>query len=154
MQKMNKVEHIYCYFKAFPIKLHTLLLSPCFHKIGHKSSIMPPFRFSNLNSIEIGNRVIIHPNCWILAINPDSNIKLTIGDSTSIGMNSVISAAHSIVIKNSVTIGPKVFISDHNHCYNDINIPISKQGIEKVLEVIINEGSWIGYGAAILPGLE
>jgi acetyltransferase-like isoleucine patch superfamily enzyme len=150
--KEKKVERLYLLIKRIHAYVHTVMISSCFYKTGHKISIMPPFRFSYLNCVEIGNYVTIHPNCWIQSVKSDSRLKLSIGDFTSIGMNSVISAAHSIVIKNHVMIGPKVFISDHNHQFLDINVPILKQGLGKILDVKINEGSWIGYGVAILPG--
>ena len=39
---------------------------------------------------------------------------------------------------------------DHNHAYEDIEIPIIKQGITEGGRIRIGEGSWIGRGAAIL----
>jgi acetyltransferase-like isoleucine patch superfamily enzyme len=39
---------------------------------------------------------------------------------------------------------------DHNHAYEDIEIPIIEQGITEGGRIRIGEGSWIGRGAAIL----
>ena len=39
---------------------------------------------------------------------------------------------------------------DHNHAYEDIEIPIIQQGITKGGRIRIGEGSWIGHGAAIV----
>ena len=39
---------------------------------------------------------------------------------------------------------------DHNHAYEDIEVPIVQQGITKGGRIRIGEGSWIGHGAAIV----
>jgi acetyltransferase-like isoleucine patch superfamily enzyme len=49
-----------------------------------------------------------------------------------------------------VNVAQQVLIMDHNHAYEDIEIPIVQQGITKGGRIRIGEGSWIGYGAAIV----
>jgi acetyltransferase-like isoleucine patch superfamily enzyme len=39
---------------------------------------------------------------------------------------------------------------DHNHAYEDPEVPILQQGVTEGGRVRIGEGSWIGHGAAIL----
>ena len=118
---------------------------------------MPPFRFYNLKEVKIGKNVTIHPRCWIQGLDLDisSNCpKIIIGDYSSIGMDTIISAAHSIIIGNYVMIAPKVYIADYGHEYHDITIPVSEQGVRKVIETKIGDGSWIGYGTTLLPGAQ
>jgi acetyltransferase-like isoleucine patch superfamily enzyme len=49
-----------------------------------------------------------------------------------------------------VNVAQQVIILDHNHAYEDINVPIIRQGITEGGRVRIGEGSWIGHGAAIV----
>lgn len=157
IMKQHGVEKLYQFLYRFQRQLFTLLLSPCFYSIGNKSKVMPPFHFCNLAEVEIGDNVVIHPRCWIqgLDLNVSSNCpKVSIGNGSSVGMDTIISAAHSIIIGKRVLIAPKVYISDYGHEYKDISIPISKQGIRKVLEIRIGDGSWIGYNSILLPGAQ
>lgn len=133
-----------------------MMLRPCFSHAGKKISIMPPFRFANLNKICLGNNVTIHYNCWIIACDEYERTgkenKLFIGNNTSIGMNCIIAAVQKVEIAENVIFAPHVYLSDFGHGYEDPEKPISQQGIRKIQEVKIGPDSWIGYGAIILPG--
>jgi acetyltransferase-like isoleucine patch superfamily enzyme len=136
--------------------VYTTLISHCFYAIGKHSKIIQPFRFANLNRIQLGNRVTIHSNCWIQTLTDpedDGGPKLIIGDNVAIGMNATISAAKKIVIDDGVFTARNVYISDHAHAFLDVTKPIGDQGITQVSEVRIGTGSWIGQNAAILPGV-
>jgi acetyltransferase-like isoleucine patch superfamily enzyme len=45
-----------------------------------------------------------------------------------------------------------VYITDQNHGYEDITIPISKQS-QPERAVSIGDGSWLGHGSVVLPGV-
>jgi acetyltransferase-like isoleucine patch superfamily enzyme len=45
-----------------------------------------------------------------------------------------------------------VYITDQNHGYEDITIPISKQS-QPERAVVIGDGSWLGHGSVVLPGV-
>ena len=47
--------------------------------------------------------------------------------------------------------GHDVYITDQNHGYEDVNLPISVQTMPE-REVSIGSGSWIGHGSVVLPG--
>jgi acetyltransferase-like isoleucine patch superfamily enzyme len=68
-------------------------------------------------------------------------------------MNATISAAKLIIIEENVFTAPNVYISDHGHEYQDVDVPIAMQGIRKVAEVRIGADSWICQNAVILPGV-
>jgi acetyltransferase-like isoleucine patch superfamily enzyme len=151
------LEKIYHFFNRVRGKAFTFAFSPCFYSIGSNCAIMPPFRFYNLKEVKIGDNVVIHPDCWIQGLDiaiSNNYPKLIIGNGSSVGMHTIISAAHSIIIGNDVLIAPHVYISDYGHEYNDISIPISRQGIRKVKEIKIDDGTWIGYNAILLPGAQ
>lgn len=64
----------------------------------------------------------------------------------------MISAVNSVVIGAGVLTAPNVYIADHNHEYEDINVPIYAQGVRcrKGDRVEIGDGSWIGKNAVIV----
>jgi acetyltransferase-like isoleucine patch superfamily enzyme len=45
-----------------------------------------------------------------------------------------------------------VYITDQNHGYEDVTRPISQQS-QPELPVVIGDGSWLGHGAVVLPGV-
>ncbi|WP_252234904.1 acyltransferase [Clostridium sp. CH2] len=76
---------------------------------------------------------------------------LDIKCGTNIGRRSVISVSNKIVIGEKVLIAPNVYITDHGHEFNDINIPIMDQGINTISNrVKIGDGTWIGINSSII----
>ena len=59
----------------------------------------------------------------------------------------------SIVIEDDVWTGHHVYITDQNHGYERIDIPISQQ-TQPERAVRIGAGSWIGAGSVVLPGAQ
>jgi acetyltransferase-like isoleucine patch superfamily enzyme len=76
---------------------------------------------------------------------------LRVGDRCVIGRGSHIVAHHSIDIGADVFTGPYVYITDQNHSYADIDVPVGRQWPVNS-SVRIGSGTWLGTGAVILPG--
>ena len=74
-----------------------------------------------------------------------------IGDRCLIGRGTAIVGHLAIDIGDDVYTGMNVYITDQNHGYEDLNLPIGVQ-VPSVKPVTIGPGSWIGSGAVILPG--
>ncbi|MBK9178074.1 MAG: acyltransferase [Acidimicrobiales bacterium] len=76
---------------------------------------------------------------------------LVIGDRCVIGRGSSIVAHLEVVIGDDVWTGPHIYVTDQNHDYRDVDLPI---GVQHAGEepVHIGSGSWLGTGAVILPG--
>lgn len=74
-----------------------------------------------------------------------------IGDRCLIGKGSGIVGHFGVEIGNDVWTGHHVYITDQNHGYEDITRPISQQ-TQPERSVSIGDGSWLGFGAVILPG--
>ena len=74
-----------------------------------------------------------------------------IGDRCLIGRGSAIVGHYRIDIGDDVFTGMNVYITDQNHGYEDIEVPIGIQDPEDD-PVVIGSGSWIGSGAVVLPG--
>jgi len=73
-----------------------------------------------------------------------------VDDNCIVAFGSIISAKNRIHLERDVNVAQQVLIMDHNHAYEDIEVPIVKQGITEGGRIRIGEGSWIGHGAAIL----
>lgn len=76
---------------------------------------------------------------------------LVIGDRCVIGLRCGIVAHESIEIDDDVWFGQDVFVTDANHGFDDLDIPIGQQ-LGPHQAVRIGAGSWIGHGVVILPG--
>ena len=68
---------------------------------------------------------------------------------TRIGPNCLITAASRIELGEHVLFGPNVYVSDRAHGYEDINRPISHQGIVSGGAIKIESGAWLGADAIV-----
>lgn len=77
---------------------------------------------------------------------------VSIGDRCLVGRGSGIVGHFSITIGDDVWTGHHVYITDQNHGYEDTERPISLQ-TQPERAVSIGDGSWLGHGAVVLPGV-
>jgi acetyltransferase-like isoleucine patch superfamily enzyme len=136
-------------------KLYTLWLVATFPfaSKGRNLSIHFPCKISRkmAHHISLGNSVIIKRDTWLNIIPDDTDeLKLRIDDNCVIGSRSTISAKNLIHFESDVITAPSVLIQDHNHSYEDISLSIREQGVSGGGQIRIEQGSWIGYGAAIV----
>jgi len=106
-------------------------------------------------AIKLGNSVMIRKDAWVNTFDlseGNGEPKITIDDNCLIGARDVISAKNSIHIERDVIIGTSVLIQDHNHAYENIGLPIRTQGLTPGGTIRIEQGCWIGHGAAIVCG--
>ncbi|NND76235.1 MAG: acyltransferase [Ilumatobacter sp.] len=78
---------------------------------------------------------------------------ITVGDRCLIGKGSGIVGHLQITIGNDVWTGHHVYITDQNHGYADVELPISQQVMPE-RPVTIGDGSWLGHGTVVLPGAD
>jgi acetyltransferase-like isoleucine patch superfamily enzyme len=150
------MESILDLFLRIRNRLFTLLLSSLFMEIGVGCRIVPPFRFKGLRGVSLGEKVIIHRDCWVHTLGEKverANPKLIIKSHSAIGMGATISAAQQVVIGEHVLLARNVFISDHAHAFENISIPIMDQGINHIAPVIIGNSTWLGQNVVVLPGV-
>lgn len=109
----------------------------------------------SFGGVSIGNNVTIKKGGIIDCTGVLYNLgdRLFIGDNVGISQNVFIQVRGSVKIGNDVIIGPGVSIFSENHIYDDLVIPIRKQGVSRV-GVEINEGVWIGARSIILDGVK
>lgn len=121
-----------------------------FHSIGKKSIIFSPMQFTDTQSVSIGDNTFIAHNAWLMGNGRKDNVTLVIGDKVQIGHNAHIVAKYSVTIGDSVLLADKVYISDCDHVFQDIEIPIIYQGVKHIGDVVIGEGSWIGENVCVM----
>lgn len=139
-------------------KVRNVFLLRKFGKFGKNSLLMKPYMITNPKYIEIGNNVIIRGYSRIEAVVYDGhkyfNPVIKIGEGVQIEQFFHVGACEYVEIGEHVLIAGRVFITDHNHSFEDINKPVSAQGIKSEGRVIIGKNCWLGEGAVILPGVK
>lgn len=97
--------------------------------------------------IRLGKNVCIRPEADLWACGNS----IDIGSGTEIGQRDRISIAHTLIIGQKVLLSPNVYITDCDHAYENIEIPIIDQGIvNKEYSVSIGDHSYIGINAVIV----
>lgn len=125
-----------------------LLLKPFLKHLGNCSYMGKPLFLSNLRAVSIGNRVRIYPGVRIECL---KNSELIIEDNCSIGQHLHLTVGEQVVIGQGTTISSHVLITDTDHEYRQIDVPIMEQPLIKK-KTIIGRNCFIGVGAVILPG--
>lgn len=130
-----------------------------FGAFGEGSIIcFPSTSLMNEQYIEIGSGTMIGPHVALSAgMVPGqecvSKPVVRIGDRCLIGRGSGIVGHFSIDIGDDVWTGHHVYITDQNHGYENVDIPISQQSMPEK-PVRIGSGSWLGHGTVVLPGAD
>jgi acetyltransferase-like isoleucine patch superfamily enzyme len=132
-----------------------------FARIGPKTAIcFPVAALFGERYIEIGDGCIIGPYVGLSAgVSPEHEIPaeerdgpvVRIGDRTVIGRGSSVVGHRHVRIGDDVWTGPNVYISDANHGYEDVSLPIGLQ-FAAPRPVTIGDGAWLGTNAVVLPG--
>jgi acetyltransferase-like isoleucine patch superfamily enzyme len=142
------------------INFITLIYSQIKYKLlmysfGYKSRIIKPMLISNHKYISIGDNVIIRNGIRLEVVDPQNEVVIKIGNNVNIEQYVHIVARCNVSIGDNVSITGGCSIVDVIHPYDDI-FAIDKIGsrIEKIdMPVSIGDGSFIGFGAHINPGV-
>lgn len=131
-----------------------------YRRLGDGSCIaFPPGAVINEGWISIGDATLVGPQVSLAAglpgepLDPGRPPIIEIGDRCNIGRGSSINGRVSIVVEDDVTTGPNVYVTDHNHRYDDLDLPIGRQWVNEA-PVRIGAGSWLATGVVVLPGAD
>ena len=128
--------------------LRALLYAPFFGKFGMPSYLGKPIFLKGIRNVFIGKKVRILPH---LRMETQDGGTIHIQDDVVISQNVHLTSAGNLTIgKGSLILG-NVFITNIDHDYKEIGVPILKQKIS-VKETQIGENCFIGMGAAIMAG--
>ncbi|MCT4420657.1 acyltransferase [Leuconostoc falkenbergense] len=121
-----------------------------FGYLGKRSYLGRPLYISSTKRLFIGDSVRIYPGMRAELVGESARISFD-GD-ISIGQNlHIVSYNDNLKVGRGVTISGNVFISNVDHEYSEIGVPVLKQSLIS-RETIIGDNCFIGYGAMILPG--
>lgn len=128
-----------------------------FASFGDGSMIsFPPTVVFGEGRIAIGFRTSIGPYASLSAgmpIHADARGEpiIRIGDRCTLGKGIGIVGHERIEIGDDIWTGHYCYVSDQNHGYEDLDLPIGTQMWHND-PVSIGSGSWLGHGAIVLPG--
>jgi acetyltransferase-like isoleucine patch superfamily enzyme len=111
------------------------------------------FRRYLAHRVKLGSSVFIGKDVHFGAYCPHEEKgepMIVIEDGCTIMRRVQISARNCIHIGRDVVVSAAVLIMDHNHAYEDVTRPIKEQSITPGGRIRIEQGCWIGYGAAIV----
>lgn len=142
-------------FQRLVVLAYSTTMRYQFASWGVKSRLEPSAKLIAPYLICVGSKVNICEHAWLNAKDDrgDGKPTLTIGDGTYIGRFVHINAWQQVVIENNVLLADRVFISDADHNYENIAIPVRHQGDIFKGPVRLKEGCWLGIGVVILPGV-
>lgn len=130
-----------------------------FGSLGAGSVIcFPATAIFNERYIHIGSGTMVGPQATLSAGMVPGQQCVTdevvrIGDRCLLGKGSAIVGHLEIVIGDDVWTGHNVYITDQNHGYEDVTVPISRQAMPE-RPVRIGDGAWLGFGTVVLPGAD
>lgn len=97
--------------------------------------------------ITLGREVCIRPDVDLW----NSGKGIEIGDGSEIGERCRLSIANHLRIGKKVLLSPNVYVTDCDHAYKKIEIPVIDQGIVKSNNnVEIKDGTYVGINSVIV----
>lgn len=142
---MRLMKYLWNYFVG-----RSLFFSFGWHSIVEKLDMI-----TNPKAISIGRRILIRKGNRLEALGScyGKKLKLIIGDGTSAGFYFHCGAAESISIGKDVLIGGRVYITDHDHVFDDAELSALRCGGITSKPVVIEDGVYLGEGCVILKGV-
>ena len=134
------------------IKTHANLDSHFYH-LGKNVIFEDGVEISRPQEVSLGDLTYIQQDSFFnIPIHQDlDRPKIEVWENCGIGKRCVISAVNRIVIQDQVLIGANVHISDHDHEYRKVGIPVMFQSATTMqAEVVIGRGSWIANNCVIV----
>lgn len=166
----------YAYMKGFWPFLRGLVHRPSFKRcggrlfVGRGARILFPSRLSVGRNVAIGDHTFL--NCfgsegvvlgdnvrirefgWVQATSHlnDPGKGLTVDRNTYIGPHSVLGAGGGISVGAEVAMGAYVQLLAENHRFDDISVPINRQGVTR-RGIVVEDGCWLGNSVVVLDGV-
>lgn len=137
-------------------KLYSLWVSATypFLSLGNNLSIhySCDMKRSVAHRLHLGNSVYIAKDAWlnVTMARECEDPAIVLGDRCVVARRSMISAKNRICLEQDVILSASVLIMDHAHAYEDVSLPIEQQGVTEGGTIRIEQGCWIGHGAAIV----
>lgn len=149
---MSICELIYRIRLKLRIFLYSFFNKRHFGSFGKGVTIVQPLKIEGKKNIYLGNNVQIANFVWLAALphTGEKNVRLEVGSGASIGHFNHIYATKSIVIGKDVLTADKVYISDNQHGYEDVDMPVIRQAVRQCKPVEIGDGTWLGENVCVI----
>ena len=126
-----------------------------FESVGRNVEIHYRFDLRRIEAhlVRLGDSVLIDEGTWIQIardLSQSGEPAVIIESGCELGRGCHIHAKNRVHIERDVMISNSVLIMDCNHAYEDLSLPIARQGYTEGGTIRIGQGSWIGEGAAIV----
>lgn len=142
------------YFYRIISIVYYLLNARSFKSLDFKTIIRPSVRIEGKKFIAISRGVVVQRHGWLLAMkNDEHDPELVIGSGCAIGDFVHITCVRKVVLEDYVLLANRVYISDNQHGYSDIQKPIMHQPVSFTGEVVLGRGCWIGENACIMASV-
>lgn len=150
--KIRKIlRPIYRFIKTINLRKIFWKLKGC--KLGKNVIIYKKVLIFNPKYVSIGKNTIIHHHTSLF-VNPiDKSAQLIIGEGVQLGKYNDFGCSNKIIIEENVITAPFVHITDRDHTYQDINVPIMHQPANSKGPVIIKSGCRLGFGVQVMSGV-
>ena len=130
---------------------YSRLVAGGFQSLG--SRILLPTRIANPDKIAVGAGVLIGAGSWLMVPSRDEpGPVIELHDRVRM-RGASISAVRSVVIEEAVGIAAGVYISDHSHGFDRVDVPIRDQPLSEPRPVRIGRGAWLGQNVVVMPGV-
>lgn len=143
-------------FYRFQVRLWTEFYRPFFGRMGTGTRVERVSLLTNPDRIFLGNKVGIAHGARMEAFLHHRQFRydpsLYIGDGTSIQPHVHIAVAGKMEIGRNVLMGSRVFITDHDHVFDDPSLPVGEQALA-VAPVKIEDFAWLGENVVVLKGV-
>jgi acetyltransferase-like isoleucine patch superfamily enzyme len=137
-------------------KLHSFWVSATypFAAVGRNLSVhyTCELKRSVAHRLRLGESVYIAKDAWlnVTMASVGQTPAIILDDRCVVARRSMISAKNCIHLEQDVILSASVLIMDHAHAYEDVSLPIEQQGVTEGGTIRIEQGCWIGHGAAIV----
>jgi acetyltransferase-like isoleucine patch superfamily enzyme len=123
--------------------------------------VKPFLNSANEKYISIGREVNIGAFCRITVstefgghqVKSANKIRIKIGDNVDVGNNTFISANNRIEIGKHVIMSSYVFITDHDHGFQDFSKNLHEQPLSEGGHVIIGDNVFLGTKCSVLKNV-
>lgn len=128
-----------------------------FGAIGPGTLIFKPVLIAGPKDMYLGAKVMIQPGVRLETVrsSPDRTPRLEIHDNANLEQHCQIVCHNRVTIGRNVSVAANCCIVDVTHPYGDPNG--SSKFADRVqdddAEVVVGEGSFIGFGSVVLPGV-
>ena len=120
------------------------------HKLFAGVTFGKSVQILGMRNVRIGSGSCIGDDVWLNVCLRDNQVRLVIGEKVLIGRRCMISTGGHLDIGDFCVFAPNVYVSDADHKFYNITLPILEQGATINRSVIIEENCWLGINAVVM----